>query len=69
MSLLFEDLFKKFNSDFKKEIDKLFNKKVSKAMESFDLTKIMKNESITNGKTLLIDILLLNRSGKCIIYR
>lgn len=49
MSLLFEDLFKKANSDLKKEIDKLLGKKTSKAMENFDLTKIMKNEGISNG--------------------
>ena len=44
ISLLFEDLFKKFNSDLKKVIDTLLAKK-----EPFDLVKLIRTDSITYG--------------------
>jgi DNA-directed RNA polymerase III subunit RPC2 len=48
ISLLFEDLFKKFQTDLKYQIDKEIGKK-HKAREGFDATKLFATKSITNG--------------------
>ena len=49
LSLLFEDLFKRFNSDFKKEIDNILSKQ-NRAQE-FDAFKVLSNQikTITAG--------------------
>ncbi len=55
MSLLFEDKFKIFNTELKKEIDKLLEKRVGKAAQSYeppDVTNLMiqgSSKIITNG--------------------
>lgn len=49
MGLLFEDLFKRLNSDLKKEIDKLLPKQQKKGVEIYDITKVMHTESLTKG--------------------
>lgn len=48
LSLLFEDLFKKFNTELKKEIDATIKKYVGKNID-YDVTKLMKTNSITMG--------------------
>jgi DNA-directed RNA polymerase III subunit RPC2 len=48
MALLFEDLFKKFNTELKKEIDMTIKKYSVKGMD-YDVTKMMKTNSITHG--------------------
>ena len=48
LQLLFEDLFKKFNSELKREIDKTIRKK-KKNNEFLDVRNMMNNDSITKG--------------------
>lgn len=48
LALLFEDLFKKFNTELKKEIDMTIKKRRSKDFD-YDVTKLMKADSITHG--------------------
>ena len=48
MALLFEDLFKKFNSELKKEIDSSIRRYTSQSSD-YDVTKMMKTSGITNG--------------------
>lgn len=48
LSLLFEDLFKKFNTELKKEIDMVIRKRKKQA-HMFDVTKLMNANSITHG--------------------
>ena len=48
LALLFEDLFKKFNTELKKEIDMNIKKFSLKGMD-YDVTKLMKTNSITHG--------------------
>jgi DNA-directed RNA polymerase III subunit RPC2 len=47
MSLLFEDLFKRFNSDIKRQADLILSKP-SRA-KTFDVVKIMRQDTITQG--------------------
>lgn len=48
LALLFEDLFKKFNTELKKEIDATIKKYSGKGID-YDVTKMMKTNSITLG--------------------
>ena len=48
LALLFEDLFKKFNSELKKEID-ITVKKYKKKGKDYDVSKLMNTDSITQG--------------------
>lgn len=48
LALLFEDLFKRFNTELKKEIDIKVQKMKRKGLD-FDITKAMTNETISNG--------------------
>lgn len=48
LALLFEDLFKKFNTELKKEIDATIKKYTVKGMD-YDVTKLMNTNSITLG--------------------
>ena len=47
LSLLFEDLFKRFNSDLKRQVDLVLSKPSRAA--TFDVTKIMRHDTITQG--------------------
>ncbi|KAL0167859.1 hypothetical protein M9458_036081, partial [Cirrhinus mrigala] len=46
LSLLFEDLFKKFNSELKKIADQIIPKQRA---AQFDVVKHMRQDQITNG--------------------
>jgi DNA-directed RNA polymerase III subunit RPC2 len=48
LALLFEDLFKKFNTELKKEIDLVIKKRKNQS-QLFDVTKLMNANSITHG--------------------
>ena len=48
LALLFEDLFKKYNSELKKEID-ITVKKYKKRGIDYDVSKLMNTDSITQG--------------------
>lgn len=47
MALLFEDLFKQFNSNLKRQVDLMLSKQ--NRASGFDITKFMTGESITEG--------------------
>ena len=47
LSLLFEDLFKRFNSTLEKKLDKILSNPNNS--NNFDVTSIMKDETITHG--------------------
>ena len=47
LSLLFEDLFKRFNSDIKRQADMVLSKPARAA--TFDVVKIMRQDTITQG--------------------
>ena len=49
VGLLFEDLFKRFNSDLKKYIDKVFSKPRSQKSEIFDVVRAIRTDTITQG--------------------
>ncbi|CAG9318227.1 POLR3B [Blepharisma stoltei] len=49
VGLLFEDLFKRFNSDIKKHVDKIFSKPKSSKGEPFDVITAMNKKMITEG--------------------
>jgi DNA-directed RNA polymerase III subunit RPC2 len=49
VGLLFEDLFKRFNSDLKKYIDKVFSKPKSTKTEPFDVVRAIRTDTITQG--------------------
>lgn len=49
MALLFEDLFKKINFELKKELDKRIPKLKEIDKKTFDVTKLIHTETITNG--------------------
>lgn len=49
VGLLFEDLFKRFNSDLKKYIDKVFSKPRSQKSEVFDVVRAIRTDTITQG--------------------
>mmetsp|Transcript_37217 Transcript_37217/g.6648 ORF Transcript_37217/g.6648 Transcript_37217/m.6648 type:complete len:93 (-) Transcript_37217:121-399(-) len=49
MSLLFEDLFKRMNSEIKKEVDKYYAKDHSKKTKPFEVTQAFKSNTITMG--------------------
>lgn len=47
MSLLFEDLFKRFNSDLKRQVDMILSK--PNRASGFDIVKFMRGDTITQG--------------------
>ena len=49
VGLLFEDLFKRFNSDLKKYIDKVFSKPKNNKGEPFDVIRAIRTDTITQG--------------------
>ena len=49
MGLLFEDLFKRFNSDLKKELDKLIPTLQKRGIDVYDITTKFQTESLTKG--------------------
>ena len=49
VALLFEDLFKRFNSDIKKYVDKVLSKPKSSKSEPFDVVRAIRTDTITNG--------------------
>ena len=49
VGLLFEDLFKRFNSDLKKYSDKIFSKPKSSKGEPFDIIRAIRTDTITQG--------------------
>lgn len=51
MSLLFEDLFKRFNSDIKKYVDRHFSKTHGAKAEPLDVIKAISTSTITMGMT------------------
>lgn len=69
MSLLFEDLFKKINTELKKELDKQLPKLKAKNVDYFDVTKILNTDSITNGNSSnYLSFLQFKRSRYCTIH-
>ncbi|OMJ79016.1 hypothetical protein SteCoe_21047 [Stentor coeruleus] len=49
IGLLFEDLFKRFNSDLKKYIDKIFSKPRNSKSEPFNVMRAIRTDTITLG--------------------
>ena len=49
VGLLFEDLFKRFNSDLKKYFDKIFSKPRSAKAEPFDVIRAIRTDTISQG--------------------
>lgn len=49
VGLLFEDLFKRFNSDLKKYIDKIFSRPKSSKSDPFDVIRAIRTDTITQG--------------------
>lgn len=49
VGLLFEDLFKRFNSDIKKYVDKVMSKPKSSKSEPFDVIITIRKDTITQG--------------------
>ena len=55
VSLLFEDLFKKFQFDFKKQLDMVLQKQTTrKNAEPFDALSLIRADTITKGLELAI---------------
>lgn len=59
LSLLFEDLFKKFNSELKKIADQIIPKQRA---AQFDVVKHMRQDQITNGMVNAISTVSVSKS-------
>lgn len=59
LSLLFEDLFKKFNSELKKIADQIIPKQRA---AQFDVVKHMRQDQITNGMVNAISTVSVGKS-------
>lgn len=60
LSLLFEDLFKKFNSELKKIADQIIPKQRA---AQFDVVKHMRQDQITNGMVNAISTVSVRKSA------
>jgi hypothetical protein len=74
ISLLFEDLFKRFNSDLKRQIDMILSK--PNRASGFDVMKFMHTETITqvcpyNMRVFILQMLciIFYRRVLCMLYR
>ena len=66
MSLLFEDLFKRFNSDLKRQADMILSK--PNRASGFDVMKFMRTDTITQVIHFLIVVVKQTGVCPCSIY-